>query len=192
MGKTRLENGAAHGGSGGLAHGAGSLVVLSLSLLLALGASAFDSEAWLRKRAGLMKEAERLRTAYAACAAAVDSPAEDVTVPVETFPDGSVKFVVRAKRAQYFLDTGLVWAEGVEARKFKRDGTLDLTLVATNCVIDRASKSGWADGPATLVQGESAFRGRGIYFSSPDGYVRVTQDSDLDSKDLKAGGALSR
>lgn len=189
MTKFRVETGAAVGG-GGLARGAGPCALLSLCLLWALGVRAFDSAAWLAKRADLEHEIGRLRDAYRQCARNVQTPAEDVTVPIETFPDGSVKTSVHARKAQYFIASGLVWAEGVTVRKFKRDGTLDLTLEAQSCVVDRLTKSGWAEGPAKLTQGESVFRGRGVYFSSPEEYVRVTRDSDLESKDLKGGGGL--
>lgn len=165
------------------------LAVLA-AVAASLGARAFDSAAWLEKRADLAHEVERLREAYRQCVRDLQSPAEDVTIPVETFPDGSVKLVVHAKKAQYFLSSELVWAEGVTVRKFKRDGAPDLTLEAQRCVIDRLTKSGWAEGPVTLTQGESVFRGRDVYFSSPEGYVRVTRDSDFDSKDLKGGGGV--
>ena len=166
--------------------------VLALCLSAALGAFAFDSEAWMQKRADLTNEVARLQSAYAKCAALVQTPAEDVTLPIETFPDGSVKLSIHAQKAQYFLDTGLVWAEGVTVRRFKDDGTTDMTLEAASCVVDRETKSGWAEGAATLTQGTSVFRGKGIYFSSPEGYVRVTQDSDLESMDLKKGGFFKK
>lgn len=188
MRKIRVETGAARGG-GGLARGAGPCVLLALCLW-AGGARAFDSTAWLEKRADLEHEIERLRTAYRQCVQNLQAPAEDVTVPVETFPDGSVKTTVHAKKAQYFLATGLVWAEDVTVRKFNRDGSVDLVLEAKNCIVDRQTKSGWAEGPAKLTQGESVFRGSGVYFSSPEEYIRVTQDSDLDSKDIKGEGVF--
>lgn len=159
-------------------------------LLLSLPARAFDSTAWFEKRDALSREADRLREAFRQCASDLQTPAEDVTVPLETFPDGSVKIVVHARRAKYFLTSSFVYAEGVTVRKFKRDGSPDLTLEAENCVIDRQTKSGWAEGAATLTQGETVLRGRRVYFSSPEGYVRVTQDSDIDSKDLTGGGGL--
>lgn len=183
MTKFRVETGAAFGG-GGLARGAGLCVLLSLCLW-AFGARAFDSTAWLAKRTDLTHEVERLREAYRQCVQNLQTPAENVALPVETFPDGAVKTSIQAKKAQYFLDSGLVWAEGVVVRMFKKDGSLDRTLEAQNCVVDRLTKSGWAEGPAKLTQGGTVFRGRGVYFSSPEGYVRVTQDSDLESKDLK-------
>ena len=164
--------------------------ILGAILLMAFEVRAFDSAAWREKCAALAHEADRLRLAYQQCAGDLQTPAEDVTIPIEMFPDGSIKIVVYARKAQYFLSTGFVWAEGVTLRKFKRDGSLDITLEVQNCVIDRATKSGWAEGAVTLTQGETVLRGRGVYFSSPEDYLRVTQDSDIDSKNLKGGGGL--
>ena len=161
------------------------LPAVILSVAAVSGAHAFDSAAWFAKRADLTNEVARLQAAYRQCAQAVDSPAEDVALPIETHPDGSVKTSVQAKKAQYFLQSGLVWGEDVVVRTFKADGSPDLVLEAKNCVVDRLTKSAWAEGPARLTQGGTVFRGRGVYFSSPEGYVRVTQDADLESTDLK-------
>lgn len=156
-----------------------------LAGMAALGARAFDSAAWLEKRADLSNEVARLQAAYRQCVQALETPAEDVALPLETYPNGAVKTSVQAKRAQYFLQSGLVWAEGVVVRTFKPDGSPDLVLEAESGVIDRETKSAWAEGPARLTQGGTVFRGRGVYFSAPEGYVRVTQDADLQSTDLK-------
>lgn len=167
----------------------GSEIGLTALLAMAVQAAfAFNSEEWLGKREILSREAERLRSAYTNCVAHLQAPAEDVTVPVETFDDGSVKVMVFAKKAQYFLEKGLVWAEGVEIKKFKPDGTLDGRISAKNCVVDRFTKSGWAEGTATVVHGKTTFRGRGVYFSSPESYVKVFEEADIESKDLKFGG----
>ena len=159
-----------------------------LFLFLSPVALAFDSAAWLEKRARLIEDATRLRVAYTNCVANLQSPAEDVSVPVEMFDDGSVKVIVFAKRAQYFLEAGLVWAEDVQLKKFKPDGTEDAVISAKRCVVDRLSKSGWAEGPATVAHGKTVFSGSGVYFSSPDAYVRVFDEADVDSSDLKFGG----
>ena len=165
--------------------------IFTIVLLLVAGnALAFDSEEWLGKRELFAREAERLRAAYTNCVAHLETPAEEVTIPVETFEDGSVKVMIFAKKAQYFLDKGLVWAEGVTVRRFKPDGTQEACIEAGNCVVDRFSKSGWAEGPAKVTHGKTTFRGRGVYFSSPEGYVKVLEGTDVDSQDLKFGGAL--
>ena len=164
--------------------------IISIVLALVAGnAWAFNSEEWLGKRELFAREAERLQAAYTNCLARLQAPAEDVTVPVETFDDGSVKVMIFAKKAQYFLDSGLVWAEDVTVRRFKPDGTLEARIEARNCVVDRFSKSGWAEGPATVVHGKTVFRGDGVYFSSQDAYVKVFNQTDVVSEDLKFGGA---
>ena len=167
------------------------LLLLSVPCsLFPLPSFAFNSEEWLGKRELFAREAERLRAAYTNCVANLQVPAEDVTIPVETFDDGSVKVMIFAKKAQYFLDKGLVWAEDVTVRRFKPDGTLEAKIEAKNCVVDRFSKSGWAEGLATVTHGKTIFKGKGVYFSSPEGYVKVVERTDVESKDLKFGGAL--
>ncbi len=169
-----------------------SLTALLLAVGTALGAQAFDSAAWLEKRADLSNEVARLQAAYRQCVQSLETPAEDVALPLETYPDGAVKTSVQAKKAQYFLQSGLVWAEGVVVRTFKPDGSPDFVLEAASGVIDRATKSAWAEGPARLTQGGTVFRGRGVYFSAPEGYVRVTRDADLQSSDLKGLEGVSK
>ena len=163
---------------------------MSLVSLLSFSSLAFNSEEWLGKRELFAREAERLQAAYTNCVAHLEMPAENVTVPVETFDDGSVKVMIFAKKAQYFLDSGLVWAEDVTVRRFRPDGRLEARIEAKSCVVDRFSKSGWAEGPATVVHDQTTFRGRGVYFSSSEGYVKVFEQTDVDSQDLKFGGAL--
>lgn len=150
--------------------------------------AAFDSAGWLAKREMLTREAERLQVAYSNCLARVSEAAEDVIVPLETFPDGAVKSSVHAKRAQFFLDTGLVWAADVTVKKLDDEGKVVSQIDAASCVIDRTTKSGWAEGPAKLRHGTTEFEGEGVYFSSPEGYVSVMRRSRIVSKDLKFGG----
>ena len=163
---------------------------IEMLCVLAAGAAsaAFNSSEWLVKREMLTREAERLRTAYSNCVARLSAPAEDITIPIETFPDGSVKSSVHAQKAMFFLDTGMVWAEDVTVRKVDADGKVTAQIDAKNCVIDRSTRSGWAEGPAKLRHGTTEFEGEGVYFSSPDGYVMVTRRSKIVSKDLKFGG----
>lgn len=155
---------------------------------LSLTASAFDSDAWQAKRELLSQEAERLRVKYSKLVRQVVSPATDVTVPFDTFPDGSVKTIIQAKKVQYFVDGGFVWAQGVTVRKFKRDGSLDIQIEAGECLIDRYTKSGWIEGPARLTMDKTVMDGENVYFSSPEGYVRTMRNARIVSVDLKTGG----
>ena len=151
---------------------------------------AFDSAEWHGKRELFAREAERLMSAYTNCCAKVKEPAENVTIPVETYDDGSVKVLVHAGRAQYFLAEGFVWAEDVEVRKLAKGGAVEARLVAQNCLVDRMSKSGWAEGAARVTQGKTSFEGQGVYFSASDSYIKVFGGSVVESSDLKFGGGL--
>jgi len=162
---------------------------MKLALLSAL--LAFVSSEWLGKREMLSREAERLQAAYTNCAARATDPAEGVAVPLETNPDGSVRLSIEAKKAQFFIDEGLVWAEGVSIRKTGEKGEEVSRIDAEKCVFDRNTKSGWAEGAMKLVYGKTVFSGRGVYFSSPEDYVMSFSDSSIESQDLKfAGGGL--
>ena len=153
-------------------------------------AYAFDSAEWHGKRELFAREAERLMGVYSNCAARVKAPAENVTIPVETFEDGSVKVLVSAAKAQYFLQEGLVWAEGVEVKKLAKGGAVEACLEAKNCVVDRNAKSGWAEGAAKVTQGKTTFSGKGVYFTAADFYVKVFGGSVVESSDLKFGEGL--
>lgn len=157
-------------------------------LAVMTASAAFDSTAWLARREMLAQEAERLRVAFTNCAAKVTEPAEDITVPLETFPDGSVKSSIFAKKAVLFLESDLVWAEGVTVKKVDAEGNVVSQIEAKNCVVDRVTKSGWAEGPAKISHGSTVFEGEGVYFSSPEAYVMVMRRSRIVSKDLKFGG----
>lgn len=151
-------------------------------------ASQFSGRAWLEKRAALWDEAMRLREAYENCVASLKAPAENVTVPIENYPDGTVKASISAKRAQFFLDTGFVWGEGVVVSQFSQTGEVQAKVTAQNCVVDRKSKSGWAEGQATITYGGTVVEGAGVYFSLEEEYVMITEGTKIISTDLKLGG----
>ncbi len=153
------------------------------------GARGFDSGAWLTKRAMFDREAERLQAAYTNCVANLRTPAENVTVPIEHYPDGAVKASVTARKAQFFLDEGLVWCEGVCVRECGPDGRTERGRVeAESCVIDRETRSGWADGRARATYGRTTVEGRGIYFSFEEEFVKITSEVEITSRDLKFEG----
>ena len=165
------------------------MIVLSL-ILSATVAAAFDSEAWFGKREMLTREAERLQAAYSNCLGRVDQPAEGVVVPVEMFPDGSIRLSVEARKAQFFLDTGFIWGEGVIIRRLDEQRRVVSRIDAGKCVIDRNTRSGWIEGRARVSHEDSVFEGENIYFSSPEGYLMSTRSTKLLSKNLKLGGVL--
>ena len=163
-------------------------IFLAALTLAAATAPAFDSEGWLEKRAFLDREAERLAEAFAKCAARADQPAEGIVIPIENYPSGAVKTNVSAGKAQYFLEEGLVWGERVKVTQYGEDGKAAASVEAERCVIDRATKSGWAEGHAKVTAGGTTVEGDGVYFSAAEEYVRITSKTEIVSRELKFGG----
>ncbi len=158
--------------------------------LVALLAVAFDSSAWLQKREVMTREAERLQSLYTKYAESSESPATDVFVPIETFSDGSIRSSIKAKKAMYHLDEGFLWGEDVVIERFNEEGKVESMIKAPHVLIDRQMKSGWVEGVAIIYHEGTIFRGEGVYFSSPEGYLMSTSKSKIVSKGLKFGGAM--
>lgn len=157
-----------------------------IALVMApLAAFAFNSEDWLAKREILSREAERLQAAYTSCVARLDEPAGDVVLPFERYPDGSVKASVTAKKAQVFLDTGMIWGADVVVAQFTTNGVEDARVEADACVIDRVTKSGWVQGHAKAVYLGNEVEGDGIYFSFSEEFVTIYTNTRIRVKDQK-------
>lgn len=160
-----------------------------------LAAFAFKSDDWLAKREVLSREAERLQVAYTSCVARVSEPATDVTIPIERHPDGSVKASITAKKAQVFLDVGMVWGTEVVVTQFSANGVVEARVEADCCVVDRTTKSGWVEGHAKAFYLGNEVEGDGIYFSFEEEFVTIyantkirVKDQKFDTKALVGGG----
>ena len=155
---------------------------------------AFESEKWLAKR-GDDSDMLRLRAAYDDCQKKIDTPAENVTFPLETYPNGIVKSRLRAKKAFMFIDTGFIWGEGIRVEQYKPDGkTVESYLTADNCIVDRKSKSGWVEGNAHMDWEGTNIKGRGIYFSFDREFIKIFSQTEIRTKALKldAGKVLAK
>lgn len=155
-------------------------LLLSITVFFAALAcsAAFSSAKWLEKR-GDDSDVLRLRAAYSDCVKKLEAPAENVSIPLESFPDGTVKSRVTAARAHMFQDTGFIWGEKIRVEQFKEDGSVYASLDAENCVVDRKTKSGWVEGAAQMVYGDSSVKGRGIYFSLADEFIKIFSQSEI-------------
>ena len=153
---------------------------------MALTGLAFNSEQWLNERAD-DSDMMRLRVAYRDCLAKIESPAENVVFPLESFPDGSVKSRLTAARAQMFTDSEYIWGEGIRVEQYREVGSTNVwaSLTAENCIVDRKTKSGWVEGNATMVYGDSSVKGRGIYFSLPREFIKILSKCEIRTKGAK-------
>ncbi len=130
----------------------------------------------------------RLKAEYAKCLDKVKKPSQDITVPIESHPDGSVKVDVSALKAQFFDKEGFVWCSDVTVREYNLDGSVRMELKAKNCLLDRTSRSGWLDGPAYATYGKTKIGGCGIYFSFADEFVKISSKVIVESSDIKFEG----
>ena len=163
-------------------------------MLLALPTFAFDSGKWLAER-GDDSDMLRLRAAYEDCIKKIEAPAENVTFPLETYPDGTVKSRLRAKKAFMFVDTGFIWGEAIRVEQYRPDGkTVESFLTADNCIVDRKSKSGWVAGNAQMDWDGTNIKGRGIYFSFDREFIKIFSQTEIRTKALKldAGKVLAK
>lgn len=162
--------------------GAKTILSFAACLLAAGTAAAFSSEKWLAERAD-DSDMLRLRAAFAECAQKVVAPAENVSMVLESYPDGKVKSRINAARANIFPDSGYVWAEKIRLEQFDQTGTnKTASLVAENCLVDRTTKTGWVDGNANMTYGDSTVKGRGIYFSLTREFIKIFSQSEIRTK----------
>ena len=160
-------------------------IFTALAMMIPAAAFAFDSEEWLGKREVLGREAERLQAAYTSCVARVVEPALDVTLPIERNDDGSMRLSVTAKKAQVFLDMGMVWGSEVVVTQFSTNGVVEARVEADGCVIDRDTKSGWVEGHAKAFYLGNEVEGDGIYFSFAEEFVTICANTRIRVKDKK-------
>lgn len=163
-------------------------ILAALLIALAPALRAFDSQAWLAVRGEHAAEAARLETAFAKCAAMAGDPAENIVVPVETHPDGSVKTAVSAKKARLLLKEGLLWGEGVKVVQTEPGGRVVAEVAADSCVVDRTTRSGWAKGHArAFYRDEAEIEGDGVYFSAAEEFIDIASNTFV-----RADGRLLR
>lgn len=157
------------------------------ALLVAWTVCAFDSDGWEARRRAASDEAARLKGEYAKCVAALQTPGENMIIPFENHPDGSIRAQVAAERVQIFLDTGYVWASGVTLSEFATNGTESATVTAQRCVADRTRKCGWAVGRAKADYRLTELEGDGVYFSLAEEYVMIESNATIRSRDVRLG-----
>ena len=86
-----------------------------------------------------------------------------------------------------FTDSGFIWGEDIRVEQYREVGSTNVwaSLKAENCIVDRKTKSGWVEGNATMVYGDSSVKGRGIYFSLPREFIKILSKCEIRTKGAK-------
>lgn len=167
---------------------ANKIAILVAASLAAGGLRAFDSEAWLKARETASAEADLLRAAYGEYSGRVSIPAENLTVPIENFPNGAIKSSIFAKQACFFLQEGYIWGKGVTIRQFTREGKVESQVDAEECLVNRQTRKAWVEGHAkAYYRNQAEIEGDNVYLDANGEYITIFDHTvmEADGRTLK-------
>ena len=111
--------------------------------------------------------------------AAMTVPMENLQMPLEYWPEGGVKARLFARRAQVFEKGQTIFAEGVRVEMLSQEGKPDGELNADGCLFDKATKRGYCRGMVTVRKDGDQIKGRGLYFSVSEEYIRILSECEI-------------
>lgn len=111
--------------------------------------------------------------------AAMTSPMENLQMPLEYWPEGGVKARLFARKAQIFDKGDTVFAEGVRVEMLDEKGRTDGELNAEGCLFDKTTKKGYCRGLVTVKKDSDQIKGRGLYFSARDEFIRILSECEI-------------
>jgi hypothetical protein len=115
---------------------------------------------------------------WAPSKAAMTSPVENLTLPLDYHPNGRMKAVLRATKSQIVAE-GMIYAEGVSVDLLTEDGQPDGKLTADGCLFDRVNKQGYCEGAVSVVKGTDRIKGRGMYFSIEAQFIKILSECEI-------------
>lgn len=112
--------------------------------------------------------------AYAAAILVVlaQEPIEGLRLPLEFYPDGTLKTELFARRATVRPDMTIA-ASGIVFRVFATNGTVDLTITAEDAECSRETQTGWSEKAVSIRQGDMLLTGEGFKWNGADGTLRI-------------------
>lgn len=115
---------------------------------------------------------------YAAAILAVlaQQPIEDLRVPLEYYPDGTLKAELFARQAMVQPDASIV-ASGVVVRVFATNGTVDITITAEDAEFNREQQVGRSEKAVSMRQGDMLLTGEGFRWNGADGTLRILRQA---------------
>lgn len=115
---------------------------------------------------------------WASTRASMTSPVENLILPLDAYPNGRTRALLRAKRAQIFMD-GKIFAEGVVVELSDEEGRPDGHLMAEGCLFDRNTKCGYCEGWVNVEKSGDQLKGRGMYFSIEGQFIKILADCEI-------------
>ena len=162
-----------------------------VAAMAAFAAQAFDLDAWNGKCGRIEALSSEMRSLYAKYAAEAVDPALDLSIPVETYPAGSIKTLLSADKARVIFGSNYVWGEGVTICQFAESGATQSVVRAKNCLVNRVEKVGWIEGRAEADHGGAHLEGDGVYISLDGFFAGITSNALVRVRDVKLGDVES-
>jgi hypothetical protein len=132
---------------------------------------------WLTNRLAVA-EWQELVDKWEASRAAMTTPIENLSLPVNHYPDGRKRIVLVAKRAQ-ILSESLVFAEEVRLEMLTPDGKSDGVVLADDCLLDQSTKRGYCRGHVDVTKGTDHIKGVGMMFSGENQFIKVLAECEI-------------
>ena len=117
---------------------------------------------------------------YAAAIVAVlaQEPIEDLRLPLEYYPDGTLKTELFASRAIVQPDASIT-ASGIVFRVFATNGAVDVTITAKDAECSRERQAGWSEKAVSMRQGDMLVTGEGFMWNGEDGTLRIRRQARI-------------
>ena len=125
-----------------------------------------------------MGEWEALSGKWEGASTMGEAPVENLVLPLEHYGNGRVKTVLRAEKA-HLLENDLVFARNVKVEMLSPDGKPEGVLLAQDCLIDRNTKRGYSRGAVEVKAGADHLKGRGMYFSTDDQFIKILSECEI-------------
>ncbi len=130
--------------------------------------------------------------ALLAVAVLAQEPIEGLRVPLEYYPDGTLRTELSARRATVSADATIA-ASGIVFRVFSTNGTVDVTITAEDAKCSRERQSGWSETAVSMRQGEMLLTGEGFKWDGTSGTIQILRQARVSfpAEMIKMKGVLN-
>ncbi len=102
-------------------------------------------------------------------------PLQGLRVPIDFYPDGTLKHEIRAAEALARED-GTLEAQGVAFRLFSASGEEEVLIRAEDASVDRARSQGYSEGAVFLERDQLQLTGEGFEWNGRGETIRILRN----------------
>ncbi len=91
---------------------------------------------------------------------------QGLRLPVEYFPDGSIKTQLNADEAKVSQTNGVIFAKGLRFDMFDQKGASEMTVITPDCTFDRVAGKAFSDEKVTMEKQGLTIKGTGYLWDT--------------------------